>query len=459
VEGELRRLEKALNTKSRTDLTGRFDHPAVGRLADEMVRYFEARDTAVGKLDEYENRNLENSTDVIDLLQESRQWNGSTLDQMGVQCAALDELTGQMDDLSRHIQNAATEAGSTDGMTDIIEGIRKDLTAQLNGGMTADPTASELNDLVDRGSKLAFKIAMEVARLGPRGERLLPMSQSLEDLTTGFRQLADRVNDRDVGSAQTPAQASIHKKLETLAALITQDENIPWRDMADEVQDYGPAAALISGRFAGMVEGFNGQEERLVRLGTSFAEMTGAEFDSNSIPRKEPSVAPVASLDIIGQNSLPRSVEPALAPAAVDPFATQDSFSAPNLFPAADSPFQSMDKNPEVEPEGDSRFSLNPESPADMPLSGDEEKVYDLEDLGASPVEELETEDTEQIFDLSSFGATPMAGEESQGPDEVFDLADFGAMSLDQAVESDQAGVTDEDGVFDLSDFGAKPMN
>ena len=58
-------------------------------------------------------------------------------------------------------------------------------------GIKPEQMGAELNDLVDRGSKLAFKIAMEVARLGPRGERLLPMSQSLEDLTTGFRKAVD----------------------------------------------------------------------------------------------------------------------------------------------------------------------------------------------------------------------------------------------------------------------------
>jgi hypothetical protein len=479
VEGELHRLEKALKMNSRADLTGRFDHPAVGRLADEMIRYFDARDVAVRKLEENESKDRENNTESIDLLQESRKWNGSTLDHLGVQCVALDELAGQMKNLAGHLENATAEARSTEGMTDIIEGIRKDIAVQSSGGLAASQTTSELNDLVDRGSKLAFKIAMEVARLGPRGERLLPMSQSLEDLTTGFRQLTDRVNDRDGGSAPAGAMNSVHKKLETLAALITQDDPTPWRDMADEVQDFGPAAAQISGKLTRMVDGFNEQEDRLVRLGISFADLTGVEFDSNSIPREELTDAPVASLDIIGQKPLPRSVEPTLAPVPVNPFAT------------ADSPFLKPDEglvDPEVGPEvpglqleGPDRFSLNPESSADMPLSEDEEKVYDLEDFEASPAAESETEDTEKVFDISSFGAIPMVDDENQGPDQVFELSDFdpvplkddtgdaaeevyelsdfGASPLDQAVGSDQDGAIVEDDVFDLSDFGAKPMN
>ncbi len=495
VEGELHRLEKALNMNSRADLTGRFDHPAVGRLADEMIRYFDAKDAAVRKLEESESKDRNNSTEIIDLLQESRQWNGATLDHMGVQCVAVDELAGQMDDLARHIENATAEAGSTESMTDIIEGIRKDIATQSSGRMGIDQTVSELNDLVDTGSKLAFKIAMEVARLGPRGERLLPMSQSLEDLTTGFRRLADRVNDRDGGDAPTPALNSVHKKLETLAALITQDDQAPWRDMADEVQDFGPAAAQISGNLTRLVDGFNEHEDRLVRIGTSFADMTGAEFDSSLIPRKEPSDAPVASLNIIGRESLARPMEPAMAPVAVNPFATADSPILPqgeglvdpdlsSVLPRPETPIAEASTGPEVpglELEGPARFDLNPEPPADMPLSEDEEKVYDLEDLGASPVAEPETEDTEQVFDLSSFGAIPMAGNENQGSDEVFelsdfdpvplqddagaaaeevyDLSDFGASPLDQAVGSDQNGATVEDEVFDLSDFDAKPMN
>jgi len=495
VEGELHRLEKALNTNSRADLTGRFDHPAVGRLADEMIRYFDGRDSAVRKLEDYQNQDREGSSEFMGTLVESREWNGSTLDHLGVQCTALDELAGQMDDLAKHLENSISESRSTDGMTDVIEGIRKDIATQSSGGLAADQTSSELNDLVDRGSKLAFKIAMEVARLGPRGERLLPMSQSLEDLATGFRQLTDRVNDRDVAGASTQAQKSVHKKLDTLAALITQDDQAPLQDMLDEVQDFGPAAARISGQFTRMTDGFNDQEDRLVRLGVSFAKVTGAEFDSSSIPRKEPSDASVASLNITGHENIIKPVKSIPTPDSVDPFATSESPVLPpnkdfvdRKFSSTIFPTQESSTEDPVSPEDlpglglveSSEFSLTPEPTADMPLSDDEEKVYDLGEFGATPAAEAESEDTEQVFDLSSFGATPMAETENEGPDQVFELSDFDpvpvmdevesneeevyelsdfdASPLDLAAGSDRKEATVEDEVFDLMDFGAKPM-
>ena len=174
-----------------------------------------------------------------------------------------------------------------------------------------------------------------------------------------------------------------------------------------------------------MVDGFNEQEDRLVRLGISFADMTGADFDSSSIPREESSDAPVASVDIVGRESLTKSAEPIVPSAAVDPVATVDSSFLP-----PDKDLVDSDAGPEasgLEFEGPTEFSLNSESPVDMPLPEDEEKVYDLEDFGASPAAEQETEDPEQVFDLSSFGAIPMAGDEDQDPDQVFELSDFGA--------------------------------
>lgn len=463
VEGELHRLEKALKKNSRSDLTGRFDHPAVGSLSDEMIRYFDAKDTAVRKLEEYENKDQGNNSEITGILQESRVWNGSTLDHLGVNCTALDKLAGQMDNLARHLETTPNEAGSTEGMTDIIEGIRQDIAGQSSGGMATSRTVSELNDLVDRGSKLAFKIAMEVARLGPRGERLLPMSQSLEDLTTGFRELADRVNDRGNGNPKTPEMSSAYKKLETLSALITQDDQSQWSDMADEVHGFGPLASRISGKITRMVDGFNEQEDRLVRLGTIYAEITGMEFDSSAIPRTAPVEELVPTLNISNRKPMTRSVKPSLAPAPASPFAAAGRSILSTDVGSENSDFSSS-LLPELElPSVET--AADPEVSVDMPLSPDEEKVYDLEDLGATSAAEMDTgpsEEADEVFELSSFGATPMAGDDNQGPeaveDEVYDLADLGASPMDQAMEPDQDDAAAEDDVFDLADFGAKPM-
>ncbi len=482
VEGELHRLEKALNNNSRAELTGRFDHPAVGRLADEMIRYFDAREVALGKLDEYEAKDKESSGKILGLIQVSRQWNGVTLDGLGVQCAALDELAGQMDNLARHLETSIAEAPSNGGMTDIIEGIRRDLDSHTAGGHMNGLPNSELNELVDRGSKLAFQIAMEVARLGPRGERLLPMSQSLEDLTTGFRKLADVVNSQGSDAATPPSFRSVHKKLETLAVLITEDDQAPLRDLADEVPDFGPAAARISGKITRMVDGFNEQEDRFVRMGTSFAAMTGAEFDSSSNPHTESTEKAEPSLEM---DPFASPGSPLMSP---DDHPADPDFNSsvmPGLETSSSIP-PSDEEKPEPVLDKPDRFSLDAAGPLDMPLPEDEEKVYDLEDFGASPeAEEPEMPETDEVFELSDFGAVPEAVEDEPVPDEVFELSDLGgvsleqepesngeeihdlndfgatsldAMPLDQAVGSEPEGAPDDDMVFDLSDFSAKPL-
>jgi hypothetical protein len=466
VEGELHRLEKSLTKNSRSDLTGRFDHPAVGRLADEMIRYFDARDVAVEKLTEYENRDRSGSGEVVELVQESRQWNSATLDSLSVQCESLDKLAREMDDLAQHVEMASTESRSTEGMTDIIEAIRRDLSSQGPAGSGLDGMSTELNDLVDRGSKLAFQIAMEVARLGPRGERLLPMSQSLEDLTTGFRQLADQVNDRGNQPEASPGLRSVHKKLETLAVLITDDDQSAFRDMADEVQDFGPATARVSGHLTRLVDGFNLQENRLVKVGTSVAEMTGADFDSSSIPRKESSEAPVDSLGITRHESTSKS-SITERPTDVNPFASSgasflgggDSASdtdfsssalpdAADLAPGEEKPFPDASR----ELDGPDRFNLDADSATDMPLSGDEEKVYDLEDFGVSSTPEPEDAESDQVFDLASFDATPMDTDPDADQDEVFEMDALGGAPME-----DESPATEEE-VFEMDALGGAPM-
>ena len=471
VEGELHRLEKALSTNSREDLTGRFDHPAVGRLADEMIRYFDARDLAAGKLEEYEAKDQENTKEILDQLQESRQWNGATLDNLGLQSTALDELVGQMDNLARHLETSLAEAGSKDGMTDIIEGIRKDLDGHTAGSHQSAQPLAGLNDLVDQGSKLAFQIAMEVARLGPRGERLLPMSQSLEDLTTGFRKLADQVNNTNGDAGDGQSFRSVHKKLETLAALITEDDQAPWRDLADEVPDFGPAAARISGKLTRMVDEFDQQEDRFVRIGSSFATMTGAFFDSNSIPRKDSSEAPVSSLGIVRTEAPARDTGDVEKPIEMDPFSSSDTplmsgddqssdpdFSA-SVLPGLETQgpvLSSTDDRPEVGVEEPSGFSLDVDGTGEMSLPGDEEKVYDLEEFDVAPAAvEPETEDADEVFELSDFGAMPAAVEETPVSEDVYDLMDLGGVSLEPAAEP-AAEPADEE-VYELSDFGMTP--
>jgi len=224
--------------------------------------------------------------------------------------------------------------------------------------------------------------------------------------------------------------------------------------------------------------------------------LTGAEFDSDSIPRKDSSEAPVAMLNFEQQSIPKKTLEPVGETAPADPFATADSLLLPQTESSSDPDFSSSvlpgqeemvkpkEEFPSLELVNPGGFSLTPEPAADMALSDDEEKVYDLEDFGASPasVPEMDPESVgeEQTFDLSAFGAIPVSDDEPQNPDQVFELSDFGAAPMDTetpeagedvydlsefnasplepeaGVGSDDAAV--EEDIFDLSDFGAKPM-
>ena len=98
--------------------------------------------------------------------------------------------------------------------------------------------ADSPGELVDRGSKLAFQIAMEVARLGPRGERLLPMTQALEEL---WKRL-DPDGDHHNFHSDVPVAISYHSysalvlwpwgyTISDFSGLWTRiwDESFPWK--------------------------------------------------------------------------------------------------------------------------------------------------------------------------------------------------------------------------------------
>jgi hypothetical protein len=314
-----------------------------------------------------------------------------------------------------------------------------------------------------------------VARLGPRGERLLPMSQSLEDLTTGFRKLADQVNNTNGDAGNAQSFRSVHKKLETLAALITEDDQAPWRDLADEVPDFGPAAARISGKLTRMIDEFNQQEDRFVRIGSSFATMTGAYFDSNSIPRKDSSEAPVPSLGIVRTEAPATDKGGMDSPAEMDPFSSSETplmstddqpsdpdFSA-SVLPGLETQgpvLSSADETLEVGSEEPNRFSLDVDGSGDMSLPDDEEKVYDLGEFDAAPATvEPETEDADEVFELSDFGAMPETVEETPVSEDVYDMMDLGGISLEPAAESAAEPVAEpaDEEVYELSDFGMTP--
>ena len=170
-----------------------------------------------------------------------------------------------------------------------------------SGSIGVDGTSAEvhgeLNDLVDRGSKLAFQIAMEVTRLGPRGERLLPMSKTLEDLTTDFRKAVDSLPAGEADdSPDNSAMSSVSAKLDTLEELLKAEMETDHDDLSGPISKAAPVAARLAEDLAGLAGDFNGQGDRLNEIGTGVADLSGQTFEPESAPEPKSSLAEVEPL-------------------------------------------------------------------------------------------------------------------------------------------------------------------
>lgn len=421
VEGELHRVQKALSENAREVLTGRFDSPAVGALADELVRFLDARNADARELAELRQRNDDESGAVMALIQEARAWNRATLEQIGTQGASLERMARRLEDLG----TAAAAGGAAAGQAaTLLAEIRRD----LNSPSTARaPRSAGLEDLAAQGSKLAFQIAMEVARLGPRGERLQPMSQSLEELTTSLRQALDT----NAGPAPANLGATL-AKFDALSRQLGQSGPGLTPEALEEIGRSGPVIGRVAANLADVGRRFQAQSERLVKLGESFSSLTGMPFDA-SLPTVGAPAEPTgeASLRVIPQDPFCR--EGGSARAEVDPFVVD----APLVAPA---PRPLLSTEP-----------VAPPAPVFVPESEDDgfviERaepdggVFDHGALEVAPLE-LETVVPGRVEDPEP-AAPPVARPE----DRIYDLAEFGAVRLDDQAEEDQ--------IHELAEFGA----
>ena len=203
-----------------------------------------------------------------------------------------------------------------------IAALRGNLKTMLRGGEPA--AAGDLDELVDRSNKLAFQIAMEVARLGPRGERLLPMTQALEELATEFRQVAE--GGAGVALPDDSYAAADHTLEQVQSALEDASESSSnWRKT---VREAAPVATDAAAQLNGLATGFNGQVGRLNRAGEACALMTGLEFDASAVAPVDPVVQPEPDLgftrfDPFGAKGDDPSDDPMQVPALdVDPFSS-----------------------------------------------------------------------------------------------------------------------------------------
>jgi len=468
LEGELHRLEKALADNSREDLTGRFDNPIAGRLSDQVIRYFDERAALSSEVNELRNKDQVATKDIACILQDARCWHD-------VAGQNLDWNSGAMARFAERLEEFSAELARTDKGTDpraVFAAFKTDIQRIQKVDAATPKFGDELTELVDKTSKLAFQIAMEVARLGPRGERLTPMTQALEDLTTEFRDLADQTGEQaDPDQLWTERLAQLNKKLSELEAVVQSNNDTAWRE---QVPKFGPAAAQLARNLTDINTSCGPQAERLTNLGSLFSEYAGTEFDPSELSSGNPDNPPAGVLFI--ERQMPFDDEdPGVGadnihqPADVDPFAvtppptvvehpTDPSFTGSVGEPTAD--IFGSNIEPEQLPkleietsfgEGQIPFATEKAAPEDPSLSADEEKVYDLDDFGATSAaasDQAPAADDEEVYEVSDFAGTPVADDE-----EVYEMEDLGAVRLEGAPdESDEP-------VFDIEDFGAVPLN
>jgi hypothetical protein len=410
LEGEMQRLTRAAGANDRAGLADRYDNPNVGSLADEMLRLFDERESAQQEAGALRAKDREEAERLLGLISESCGWSSGARDKVTAQGEAVAQVARDMGE--------AAAAAADDSAGEALRALAA-LQQQVEG-LGAGAGDADLGSLVDRSNKLAFQIAMEVARLGPRGERLLPMTQELEELATEFRSVSG-------GGETGDLQAALVRVHEAVSRTATHAEAL-----GRAVVEAQPATAAAARQLDALGGGFGAQSERLNQAGEACARMTGLSFDPQAVAPLDPVEAPAPDLgftrfDPFGGPAAAPAAEPAAEPAPmdVDPFATSDPF-------AASDPFATDEPAPAAPVFGD----------ADPFLAEPEEPVYDLGGFGAVPLE-------------GAASGTPASDE-----DEVLDLAAFGAVRLDDdepALVHSAAGLTEE--IHDLAEFGAVPLD
>ncbi len=387
LEGELRRLHKAMEDKSRGDLVGRFDNAFAGDLADAAVQLFDEGEAARNEVLSTRSKNEHQSEDIIGIIQDARSWNQSAWDKMSAQGVAVDRLSTHLAQLGSLVSQVTGNQDQSQ-ISAAVADISREVKA-LGDDSGSGEGLNKMTELVDRGSKLAFQIAMEVARLGTRGERLLPMTQALEELTNEFRQTTAAL-EQDNGAE---SRDRITERLDQVQSRLDQGAGQETGKLTEVVGQLIPSTNQVSQDLVEVSQAFAQQGDRLTQLGQTLSSFTGVAFDAENISAGNPDNPPEGGLNLTQHDPFGSSSVLEDQVADVDPFSQSD-----DLFTA-----------PAGQPE-DSGFMTSVTPEPEPVLPPEEEKVYDLAEFEAVRLDEPETAEAEK--------------------DEVFDLAEFGAVTL-----------------------------
>jgi hypothetical protein len=460
LEGELHRLGKALACAAREDLEGQWDNVAVGTAADEALRIIDNFAAVEAELATARKQISDNGPDLVAQLAEARGWTTTAVEQVNAQGAAIERLVVK---LSRLAEAPATdETRSKSRQEQVIAAIRQDLAEIPARGArpNSEAAGANLTRLVDRASKLAFQIAMEVARLAGKNERLLPMTQDLEELTTELRAIVAGTGENESPDRTSRVLENIRGRVAELAAAIAERAEDPSRNVQAVSGELTPAARQVATALQQVSRGIGGQVQRLDQVLQLAATLTGIDVPPTATA--EPVVEPGNSL-LVDRFDPFHTGRPGEAPGIVaDPFANSRSVFNPE---SSDSDFcqsvlPGLDDDPVAAsvapappiaalPTTTSVFELNaPAQPSslDMPDLGD---VF-----AAAPAPEPLPEPTPIpapiVAPTPAAIAAPAAVAAAPEPQEerIYELSEFDGVEV--AVEDDA------DRIHDLTEFDAE---
>jgi hypothetical protein len=465
LEGELHRLEKAMAEECAVDLEGRWENPSAGSLADQAARLLAAGARARDDSEAKQHSLAEQGPDLVAGLRDVRGWHGKGLERLQQHGAALERLARQLDRCAGDAERSEEQARGRDRARQALVAIQQEL-AELPARQSGRPEAGgELGALIERASRLAFQIAMEVARLGAKGERLLPLTQDLEELTTELRAIVGQ--EKDASGPDDPRDRALQAVRGRLAELDPEALRDDARSDAGEViGELAPVAVGAAQGLAGLIKEFAAQSQRLAELLTLSAEVTGIDpgtatapssgdgmlveqfdpfagggdaglvadpFTSNTSLIFDPpsgegefarTVVPgnedlVGSPDPFATTDDPPTLDLSTTPElASEPTETSESIVSADTTPLADSspladPTPLADPEPPADPAppadpfvaADDAPADSP-APADDPLPSPDDRVYDLSEFGAERLTDAdEAAPGDRIYELSELGA------------------------------------------------------
>jgi hypothetical protein len=351
IEGEVVRLQKALADNAREGLTSRFDSTAVGALADDLVKFLDARNADAQELAELSRNRGEEAEAVITLVQDARVWSRATLEQIGAQGATLERLSRRIEDLGR------------------------------NAGTPTSDTLEELGRTGPAVGKAAANLADVARRFQTQSDRLVRLGETVATLT-GV--IFDATLPTTVSTAETSAEPSLR--------VMPQDPFCREITARAEVDPFAPTTELVTPAAGPVLT-----PEPTVYV----APIPPAPVAEESFIIERTSTARPVFEQPAGD--VPAPVEPAVAPAPDTVAISRDAwlaFSPPE--PAVDlAATETSDAS--VDGLGFTSFSLDP--------TGDE-RIHELSEFGAVRIgsaPEPRDVDPDRIHDLVEFGAVRVA--------------------------------------------------